>query len=205
MHLMATLALALVSLAAPAAAVSGANALTPGDCDRLAHGESIVFKQALRRGDRRYVGGVAYALVDASADDLAKLLASPDGWRRVLPETRSVRWMGSDAGDRLVEMTHGTPFLHATYSLRVRRTGRLMRFWMDPTRPHDIEDVWGFVRAEPAAGGRTLIVYGVLIDMGPGLLRDLFEDTVRDAALSVPQRVRGWLFERSAEGRRASR
>jgi hypothetical protein len=41
--------------------------------------------------------------------------------------------------------------------------------------------------------------------MGPGLLRDLFENTVRELALSVPDRVRGLVLERSARGRRGSR
>ena len=49
------------------------------------------------------------------------------------------------------------------------------------------------------------MTYGILVDMGPGLLRDLFEDRVRELALSVPDRVRDVVFAHSAAGRRASR
>jgi hypothetical protein len=210
-RLAATLALAISVTTASAAAAaivdapSSADVLSASDYGRLVHGDTVVFKQALQRGGRRYVGGVAYALVDAHGEDVATLMANPDAWRRVLPRTRSVRWMGSIAGDRLIEVTHGTAVLQAGYTMRVRRSGRSIRFWMDPDYPHDIEDAWGFVRTEDAPDGRTLVVYGVLIDMGPGLMRDLFEEKVRDAALTVPQRMRGWLLERSAQGRRASR
>jgi hypothetical protein len=201
---------ALLALATAAAIALGprparADALTAAESLRLARGETVVRKQSLEQGSRRYVGGVAYAVVDAPADDLSARLASVDAWRHILPRTRSARWVGSAAGDHLVEMTHGTPLLGATYTLRVRREGRGLRFWLDADRPHDIEDAWGFLRAEDAPGGRTLIVYGILIDMGPGMLRDLFEERVRDAALTVPDRVRGWVFERSARGQRASR
>jgi hypothetical protein len=210
-RLAATLALAFMTAVAPAARAtiaekpSSAEELSASDYDHLGRGETLVFKQSLQQGGRRYVGGVAYAMVDARADDLAALIAKPDAWRRVLPKTRSVRWMGSIAGDRVIEMTHGTALLQAKYTLRFRRVGRSIRFWMDPAYPHDIEDAWGFVRTQDLPGGRTLVAYGVLIDMGPGLMRDLFEETVLDAALTVPQRVRGWVLERSAQGRRASR
>jgi ribosome-associated toxin RatA of RatAB toxin-antitoxin module len=197
--LTALAALLLVTEASPGAG------LTTREMQRLLRGETVVRTQLLRRGDRRYVGGVTYSVVDADADGLVELLEDVDAWRRILPKTRSARSMGTAGNDALVELTHGSAFMQATYTMRVRREGRVVRFWMDPGRRHDIEDAWGFVRAEPMADGRALVTYGVLIDMGPGLLRDLFEDSVRELALSVPDRVRGLMLERSARGRRASR
>jgi hypothetical protein len=76
---------------------------------------------------------------------------------------------------------------------------------MDPARAHDIEDVWGFFRAEPMGDGRTLVTYGILIDMGDGILRDMFEGRVRELALEVPDRVRDVVVQRQARGRRAMR
>jgi len=194
--------LAAVVLAATAAKADG---LSTAERDKLVRGETVVRTQSLRRGDRRYVGGVAYGIVDVPADDLARLLANVDTWRRILPKTRSVRRVGASGDDALVELTQGTALLQATYTMHVRRVGRVVRFWMDPRRPHDIEDAWGFMRSEPTADGRTLVTYGVLIDMGDGLLRDLFEERVRELALSVPDRVRDLVLERNAAGRSASR
>jgi hypothetical protein len=195
-------ALAVLLFAASAAPAGG---LTARETQQLLRGETVVRTQLLRRGDRRYVGGVTYSVVDADADELAQLVADVDAWRSILPKTRYARRMGTAGNDALVELTQGSALVQATYTMRVRREGRVVRFWMDPGRRHDIEDAWGFVRAEPMADGRALVTYGVLIDMGPGLLRDLFEDTVRELALSVPDRVRGLVLERSARGRRGSR
>jgi hypothetical protein len=128
-----------------------------------------------------------------------------DVWKRILPKTRSARRVGTTGNDTLVEMTNGTAIVQATYTMRVRRDGPLVRFWMDPTCHHDIEDVWGFVRAEPMADGRTLVAYGILVDMGSGILGDLFEDRVRTLALSVPDQLRDLVVEGAAAGQRASR
>jgi hypothetical protein len=182
-----------------------ADGLTPAEADRLARAETVVRTESIERNGRRYVGGVAYAILDTSPADLEALLVNDEAWRRIMPKARSACRVGTEGGDALVEMTHGTPLLQATYTIRVRREAHNVRFWLDPRRPHDIEDAWGFLRAVPRPDGRTLVTYGVLIDMGPGLLRDLFEERVRAVALTVPDRVRDLLLERSATSVRASR
>jgi len=192
---------AIVLLAAGGARGDG---LSQSETERLWHGETVVRAQAVSQGDERYVGGVTYTVVDTSADDLTAMLGNVDTWRRILPKIRAARPVGSTEGDLLVELTHGTSILQATYTIRVHRNGHEVRFWMDRRRNHDIQDAWGFLRATPIASGRSLVTYGVLIDMGPGLLRDLFEGRVRDLALSVPDRVRGLVLERNAAGQRAA-
>ncbi len=201
------IAFALAACIGVLSAESGARAdgLTPAEADRLARAETVVRNESIERNGRRYVGGVAYAILDTSPADLEALLVNDEAWQRILPKARSACRVGTEAGDALVEMTHGTPLLHATYTIRVRHEAHNVRFWLDPRRPHDIEDAWGFLRAVPRPDGRTLVTYGVLIDMGPGLLRDMFEERVRVAALTVPDRVRDLLLERSATSVRASR
>lgn len=185
-----------------------ADGLTGHELERLFRGQTVARTQALDHGNRHYVGGVTYALLDADAGDVARLFDSADAWRRVLPEIRSVRALGTVEEDSLIEVTHGNAILQVTYTMRVHRDAQhplTARFRLEPRRRHEIEDVWGFLRAEPRADGRTILTYGVLIDMGPGLLRDLFEDRVRETALTVPDRIRGLVEERAAAGRRASR
>lgn len=185
-------------------APSHADGLSPFEAHRLDHGGLVSRPQDLLRGDRRYVGGVTYAVVDARAADIAAVLDDVAGWRQLLPRTQDTRYVGSDAGDSVVEVTHGSGLMRVTYSIRIRREGRTVRFWMDPSRPHDIEDVWGFIRTDEVSGARQLVTFGVLIDLGDGLLRDLFEDRVRELALTVPARVRGVLERRGAAGHVAS-
>jgi hypothetical protein len=183
-----------------ASASARADGLSAEEAGRLIGGGSVARPQALERGDRRYVGGVAYAIVEAQTGELAAVVDDVQEWRRFLPKTRDARHVGNAAGDALVEVTHGSALVRVTYTMRMHRDGNLVRFWMDPSRPHDIEDMWGFLRAEPFEGGRTLVTYGILIDIGAGLLRDLFEDRVREIALTVPQRVRGLLLQRRSAG-----
>jgi hypothetical protein len=151
------------------------------------------------------VGGVTYKLLDATTGDLAGLLNDVDAWRKFLPKTRDAQRVGTAGDDALVRVTHGSALVQVAYTLRVHREGDVVRFWMVPAQAHDIEDVWGFFRAEPTAGGRTLVTFGILIDMGAGILRDMFEQRVREVALEVPDHVRDVVAERQARGRRAAR
>jgi hypothetical protein len=220
MRALAAAAPAALSVAmALGAAPARADGLTRGETDRLLRGETVARAQELRRGSRRYVGGVTYTIIDADPDEVCSLLDDVGSWRRFLPRTRDARRGGTVGRDTLVEVTHGSALVTVAYTLRVHRedavvrmpgTGAdahetVVRFWVDRSRPHDIEDAWGFFRAEPMPDGRTLVTYGVLIDMGEGLLRDLFEDRVRRLALEVPGRVRDLAAEALARGRRAAR
>jgi hypothetical protein len=200
----------LVGLAAVAALVlahgaARADGLSRGETDRLLRGDTVARTQLVQRGEHRYIGGVTYTIVDAGLDDLASLLDDVRSWRRFLPKTRDAQQVGSAGADPLVEIIHGSPLVRVAYTLRIRRDGNVVRFWMDPSRPHDIDDAWGFFRAEPMPDGRTLLTYGILIDMGNGLLRDMFEDRVQELALEVPDRVRHVVLQRIARGQRASR
>lgn len=182
-----------------------ADGLSADETARLMRGETVSRAQQLDRGMRHYVGGVTYAIVNVSPQELAALEDDVGSWRRFLPSTRDAQRVGEVAGDSLIEMTHGSTLLQVAYTLRFHHEGREMRFWMDRTRAHDIDDAWGFLRTDPMPDGRTLLTWGILIDMGPGLLRDLFEPKVQAMALGVPERVRNVVVQRASRGVRASR
>jgi hypothetical protein len=201
-RLVVVAAFALATLSAPGARADG---LTIDETSRLLEGQSVARTQDLTRGSRRYVGGVTYTVVDGTPDDVTAVLDDVRYWRRFLPKARDARLVGTLDGDPLVRVTHGSAIVQVSYVLRVHRDGNVVRFWMDESREHDIEDAWGFFRAEPMRDGRTLVTYGILVDMGDGLLRDLFESRMRQLALDVPVLVRDVIIERQARGRRAAR
>ena len=175
---------------------SRADELSSGEALRLLRGETVPRAQAVDQGDQHYVGGVTYTIVDGRTEEVQALLADPRAWRHFVPMTRGTRFVGMREKDPLVEVTHEVGVFHAEYTMRVHREGDTVRFWVDLTRPHDVQDAWGFFRAEALGDGRTLVTYGVLIDLGAGLLRDLFEERVREVALKVPEHVRGLLEQR---------
>jgi hypothetical protein len=182
-----------------------ADALNGDESDKLLRGDCVARSQEIRRGMRRYVGGVAYKIVDALPEDLAALLDDVDLWGLFLPKTRDARRVGVMGNDPLVKITHGSALVEIGYTLRVHRDGNTVRFWMVSARPHDIEDAWGFFRTDPIGNGQTLVSYGILIDMGDGILRDMFEDRVLELALEVPDYLRDVVVQRQARGRRAAR
>jgi len=203
--LRAAVAAAVVLAATAPNAHARADGLAADETARLLHGETVSRPQELQRGTQRFVGGVTYAVIDATPRDLDAVLTNVDAWRRFLPKTRDARRVGSAGDDALVQITHGSALVQVAYTLRVHHDARGVRFWMDRGRPHDIQDVWGFFRTEAMPDGRTLVSYGILIDMGDGILRDMFEPRVQQLALEVPEHVRDVVLREQARGRSALR
>jgi hypothetical protein len=201
-RLACTAALAGVWLAPAPARADG---LSPAETSRLMSGEAVSRAQRLELGQRRYVGGVTYQIVDAPPQMLERVFDDVSTWRRFLPKAREASVVGRSGGDALVAITHGSSLIQVGYTLRVHRDADQIRFWMDGDRPHDIDDAWGYMRATPLGDGRTLLSWGILVDMGPGLLRDLFEDQMQAQALRVPEGVRHVVTQFVARGARASR
>jgi hypothetical protein len=191
----------LVGTSTPASA----DALSGGEVEKLIHGQTISRKQDFRQGTHRYVGGVAYTVLDCTPDEVAQVTYDLGIWKRLIPRVRDVRTIALKDNDPRVEVVHGNALVSVKYSMRVRRDGRMVRFWMDPSMPHDIQDVWGFFRPEALPDGRTLVTFGILIDLGDGMLRDLFESRVQELALEIPDNVRTVVVERAARGWRAAR
>lgn len=195
----ALLTLALLAFA-PAA---HADRLTNNESEQLDRGETVIREHTWEPGySARYIGGVTYTIVDASAPETSGILEDVASFRRVLPRTKRVKLVSVEPnGDRLVELVQGTALVEATYTLRVRNypARHEVRFWLETSRPHEIDDAFGYFRVEPVTGSggepRTLLTYAILVDIGPGIVRDLFEERVRAALLSVPQLVRRYVAE----------
>ncbi len=113
-------------------------------------------------------------------------------------------------------MREGTAFLDASYTVHVHRDPgladaqgeprgpRIVRFWVDQTRPHGIEDASGFFRYEPIAPSasgeqRLLVTFAIWVDIGSGIVRSLFEGRIQRIVLTVPQHLRTFVAQRKME------
>ena len=189
---------ALALIAGSSASTARAASLTPAENERLVHGETVTRPETVENGSHEYIGGVAYALVDGTERDLVALFDDVAAYRRILPRTTSATRVGVVDGDLLVELRQGSSIFSTSYTIRVHKdpATRTVRFWLDDSRPHGIDDAWGYFRIEPTnVRGKVLLVYGALVDLGDGLARALFEDRIRAAVLDVPARVRGYLAD----------
>jgi hypothetical protein len=69
-------------------------------------------------------------------------------------------------------------------------------FSVDERRPHDLRAAWGFYSLRPYADGKkTLLAYGVMADIGTGMLGSLLRNDVHEWLLKVP-----WTVKRFVEG-----
>lgn len=167
--------------------------LSTDESRRLARGETVVRESTWERGERRYVGGLTYTVLDASSAEIAAILEDVGSYRSVLPRTKRARLVNRRGPDTFVELLSGNDIMEAEYTIVVRRyEGESeFRFWLDPGRPHGIDDAWGFFRLAPFEGARgeprVLLTYAILVDVGPGIVRGLFEERLRATILSVPQ------------------
>lgn len=192
------LALAAVALATPA---SGGGELTDDETRRLFAGDAIQRPQTVPIGERRYIGGLAYAVIETSPDELTALLSDERVLEQILPRTKHVARVSPLGRDTLYQFAQGNALVTAEYTLRVRHEpeAHRIRFWLERSRPHAIDDAWGFFRYEPFEGPKgpaVLLSYGVLVDLGSGVAHALYEDRIRALALTVPGRLREYLSHR---------
>lgn len=156
--------------------------------------------RALRFDDAggHYVGGVSYQVVDARPEVVLAALSDVTNWPEALPRTKSARLLGSERGLSRVELVQGGGLVDARYTVVLERAdGDSIRFWLDPSQPHDIRDVWGYFRVKPLPGGRSLITVGAALDLGDGLARMLFEDKIARLMLRAPRHIRAFVEPRA--------
>ncbi len=145
-----------------------------------------------------YVGGVSYQVVDARPELVLAALSDVANWPEALPRTKSAQLIESRGGLPRVELVQGGAFVDARYTVLIDRAeGDTIRFWLDPSRPHDIRDVWGFFRVKALPGGRSLITVGAALDLGDGLARMLFEDKIAKMLLRAPRQIREFVEPRA--------
>jgi hypothetical protein len=197
-----SVSLAALCVAGPAWSAGGE--LSNAEIARLTAGQPVVREDTIERGGRRYIGGVSYVLINAAPEQVTGVLESVRTYRQILPRTRSLRQIGfSRQGDTIIELEQGNSLVHGKYTVRVRReraapdsSSAVIRFWLDQSFSHDIDDASGFFRVEPMGDG-TLLTYMVMVDLGSGLFARLFENKVRNTALSTPQLVKSYVESHS--------
>jgi len=160
----------------------------------------VLVSRALRfsEGEGSYVGGVSYQVVEARPEVVLSALSHVENWPEALPRTKSARLLDAAGGLPRVELVQGGTFVEARYTVLIDRADAdTIRFWLDPSRPHDIRDVWGFFRVKPLPGGRSLITVAAALDLGDGIARMLFEDKIASMMLRAPRKIREFVEPRA--------
>lgn len=192
------LSVSLPAWAEPKAPSGDAAKLTRHERDALHAGGMISRALRFRHDGGRYVGGVSYQVVDARPELVLAALSDVSNWPEALPRTKSARLLESRDGLSRVELVQGSSLVDARYTVVLDRAdAETIRFWLDPSAPHDIRDVWGFFRVRELPGGRSLITVGAALDLGDGITRMLFEDRIANMLLRAPHKIRQFVEPRA--------
>ena len=188
----------LISPSARAADASAptSRSLVRAEREALLAGEVVSRPMQFETDSGSYRGGVSYSLVHAPAAAVLSALSNVDTLPQALPNTKSARLVDVRGGLARVEFVHGGG---TTYTVHIERTpGRAeLRFWLDSSRPHDINDVFGFFRVEPFGEGKSLVTVAAALDLGSGLTNLLFSNAVERTVLSTPRRIREYVEPRA--------
>jgi hypothetical protein len=157
----------------------------------LASGDLVAKPMVQELNGRRYSGGVSYLLLHAPADVVMRELNDPRGMERVLPRTKRATLLNASSGVREVELLQGNNWVEATYTVTLKDQLELgareqrVTFALDQSRPHDIDDLWGYFSVEPLYPNVCVVAMAAFVDLGSSLAT-LFERHIQDLILSTP-------------------
>lgn len=191
-------ALALVGVVAvPAVGQQAERGFSPDERRRLDDGELIARPVARRRGSLRLIGGSSWQVVEQPADVTWRALCDSRSYRSMLPAAQEARVVAHRSGQRVVRVSHAVGFVSASYYLRMRYDHERhdVSFQLDERRQNDLRAAWGFISVAPFEGDpeRTLVSYGVMADVGGGVLGGIMRGQIHEWMLRVPTTIREYL------------
>lgn len=165
---------------------------------RLAAGKLVVRKQQLARGESRYVGGFAWQVVNASADEIWKVVSDVHAYKHFLPAVSEAKALERVGYDRRIRVEHDTPLMKTSYFVLTRTdvSSRTFVFRLDHTRPSAITDAWGELRVTPYLGGKSVVSLAIMADLGSGLIARLMRGQVHEWMLRIPEQLKRYMERR---------
>jgi hypothetical protein len=196
----------LIAAEASAQDTGGGSSEAFSDAERaqLRAGAMVSRPKILQGDPRRYVGGTSYIVASEATGRVRSMMDEVGLYAKVLPRVQAATLIGQNevapgTVDRFVTIEHN--ILSVSYTLRMRSETSGIRFWLDLTRRHDIEEAWGFLRLSPwrddqaqsQAKPQLLIRFGIFVAIGESLLEGAVEGRLQRAMLSLPQRMKTYL------------
>lgn len=139
---------------------------------------------------RRYLGGLSYQISNHNCSDLWAIMENPvEHFSKALPATRSVKRADPIDPNKLF-VTHGTALINGSYTvdLDFDDDRHIARFWLDASKPKDVEDIFGYFKLTPF-DDRCMITAGVAVDPGQGFVASMFEAMIHRNVVRVARRI----------------
>ena len=193
-----SLAVALTQVPSASAGVDGSS-FTPEEWRKLDAGQTVIRPATRTQNGLRLMGGSSWQVIDAAPSSVWRALLDTSRYHKMMPEVLEARLVRGDANERTVFMRQGSRgLMEARYYLKVRvyEDRQDITFAVDEQKPHEqLKAAWGFYTVRPYKGGRTLLAYGIMADIGEGLLAGVVRNEVHEWMLKTP-----WLVKRFLEG-----
>ena len=205
----AALLLCAVTLLGPTAVgaeLASDAAFTPQELRQLAHGQRVERRVTQERGELRLMGGTSWQVIDAGPDAVWAALLDTSHYGRMLPQVSAAKLVHDTGDNRTLFVQHGNSLARTSYYLDVRLdpSRRGMTFHVDESRPRSIRAAWGFYTLRPYGADKTLLVYGVMADIGDGLVLTLIRPSVHEWMMKVPSLVKRFVESARARAARAT-
>lgn len=186
------LALALALPAASGSAQGLARDFNAVERLQLRRGKLVTRSTEEQRGSLRLVGGMSWQVVNAPVDEVRRALGEVSNYEHMLPGVSSFREVRGSGPFRTVKVCHRKGGVEGCYYANVRfaNDGRDVFFQLDRGQDNDLRAGWGFLRVTEYKRGKTLVAWGVMADVGKGILAGFMRPQVRKWMLRVPSTVK---------------
>ncbi len=169
--------------------------------ERLERGELVADPIDQRRGSLRMLGGMSMKVLDSPPAAVWRALEDAPDLGAMLPgdTTVHVTFRQGHVRGALVRHAHGP--IEATYHVRMTFDGRerSIFFRLDTDYRSRLRAGWGFVQVSEWPGGRTLVRFGALVDVGSGLVTGLMRPALQRAMLDVPRTIERYMARCTGE------
>jgi hypothetical protein len=180
-----------LGVGASALAQSGDREFDPGERARLMAGELVQRNISRREGGSHLFGGASWQRVRAPIDRVWQTVIDPSAYVRLIPSLDQVRVVEERGDTRVVYMHHSYAIASTSYHaiMRADHERHELRFDLDRSRPHDVREGRGFL-ALSSYRGDTIVAWGMLADVGAGMVQQVFGPFLNQWLLLPPRCVR---------------
>lgn len=184
----------------PSLAESEAGGLTAEDKQLLASGQLVMKPKNEQRGSLKLFGGQSWQVVDVPVETAWRAMEDLPSYKRIIPlaTESNVKGQNGDEIDLAIRQQWGPVDISYVLQTTLDPEKRVMMFRLDHSQGHEIRAGWGFLRARPWKGGKTLVSFGAMVDIGDGVLVSIIRPAVRKDLLRIPVKFKGYV---EGEGR----
>ncbi len=164
----------------------------------LQAGRLVMRSTIEKRGKRELFGGASWQIVDVPVDALWKAIKDVPRFDRLMPEVHEasiVQVLNPSLWRVRVEHRLGPVSIDYHVRATVHEDRKDATFLLERTEDSNIRSAWGFFTARPYGKKRSLLSYGVMADLGNGLVAGALRLLVHEWMLKVP-----WTMKRFIEG-----